>query len=134
MLLAYEVEGHDTYWEVYTSEGQNYVRTIETEDMGDWLAEMRNDPVVQGDVKLFPQEPYQVMYALHIELDKFFGNETYPLDDCPAIHDPMAPLDEFYCEGCKAFAGWAKKKTAGDYFGNPLLWNPMTSGEMLTNV
>lgn len=121
MLLAYQVDGHGFYWEIYTNNTHTYVATVEDEDMGDWIAQHRKDGAVD-EIILFPQEPYQVMMSLHIELDKFFGNETYPLDDCPAIHDPMTPLDEFYCEGCKAFVKWTEGKTYGDLYNNEKLW------------
>ena len=122
-LLAYEVDaGHSPfYWEIYTAGEMTYVDTIEAEDFGDWIAKMRKDPVVQGDVKLFPQEPYQIQQSIHIELDKFFGQPDDYLDDCDAIHNPLLPLDPF-CPGCKAFKDWTVGRFAGDFFNNPRLW------------
>ena len=60
------------------------------------------------------------MTAIHIELDKFFGQPDDHLDDCDAIQDPSLPLDPF-CPGCKTFGAWTVDKFAGDYFSNPLL-------------
>jgi hypothetical protein len=121
MLLAYQVDGHGFYWEIYTEDTKTYLFTVEDDEMGDWLAQHRKE-FPNEDVMIFSQEPYQIMFSLHIELDKFFGNETYPLEDCEAIHDPMTPLDEFFCEGCKAFVKWTEGKTAGDFYNNPRLW------------
>ena len=121
MLLAYQIDGHGFYWEVFSQDTKTYLFTVEDDDFGDWLSQHRKEHPNE-DVMVFPQEPYQLMQALHIELDKFFGNETYPLDDCEAIHDPQTPLDEFYCEGCKAFAKWTEGKTAGDLYNNARLW------------
>ncbi len=117
MLLAYEVDAmtNDTYWEIYTNNTHTYIATIEAEDFGDWIAQHRNDWGEVEDVILFPQEPYQVMTAIHIELDKFFGQPDDHLDDCGSIHDPMNELD-YFCEGCKAFIKWTDGKTYSDYF------------------
>ena len=120
MLLAYQVDGHGFYWEIYTNENRTYIAAVDDDDMGDWIAQHRAEK--GEDIILFPQEPYQLMFSLHIELDKFFGNETYPLEDCESIHDPQTPLDEFYCEGCKAFTKWTEDKTYGDLYNNPRLW------------
>ena len=115
MLLAYEVDAmtNDTYWEIYTNNTHTYIATVEAEDFGDYLAQHRAE--MGEDIILFPQEPYQVMFAIHIELDKFFGQPDDHLDDCGSIHDPMNELD-YFCEGCKAFIKWTDGKTYSDYF------------------
>ena len=66
-LHAYEVDGHDTYWEIYTPEGKYYA-TVETEDFGDFIAKTLDKGY--EDVIVMSQEAYQAMYAIHIELDK----------------------------------------------------------------
>ena len=114
MLLAYQVDGHGFYWEIYTNKTHTYIATVEDDDMGDWIAQHRNDGAVD-DIILFPQEPYQTMFDLHIELDKWFGQPDHHLDDCGSIHDPMTELD-YFCEGCKAFTKWTEGKTYGDYY------------------
>jgi hypothetical protein len=86
--------------------------------MGDLIAK---ETAKGNEVIIFSQEPYQVMFALHIELDKFFGNETYPLEDCDAIHDPTEPFD-YWCEGCKAYQKFTENKFYGDFYNNPSLW------------
>ena len=77
MLLAYEVDamGPDTYWEIYTNNTHTYIATVESEDFGDWIAQHRAEKF--EEIILFPQEPYQVMTDLHIELDKWFGRDDY---------------------------------------------------------
>ena len=117
-LLAYEVDGHDNYWEIYTPAG-GYYATVETEDFGDFIAKTLDKGY--EDVVVMSQEPYQAMYAIHIELDKFFGQPGDYLDDCEAIHDPTRDYEHF-CEGCKAYKNWTKGKTYGDYYNNPRLW------------
>ncbi len=115
--LAVEVDAgfEPFYWEIYSQSDMAYIATVEAEDFGDYLANNKEfEFVVQ------PQEPFQVMTAIHIELDKFFGQPDDHLDDCDAIQDPSLPLDPF-CEGCKSFKNWTVGKLAGDYFGNPLL-------------
>ena len=114
MLYAYQVDGHGFYWEIYTANTQTYIATVENDEMGDWIAQHRKEK--SEDVILFPQEQYQLMFDLHIELDKWFGQPDRHLDDCESIHDPKIELDEFYCEGCKAFAKWSEGKTPGDYW------------------
>ena len=124
-LHAYEVDGHDTYWEIYTPAG-GYYATVETEDFGDFIAKTLDKGY--EDVIVMSQEPYQAIYGIHIELDKFFGQPGDFLDDCQVIHDPTLPLDPF-CPGCKSFTDWTTGKTYGDYYNNPLLWK-----KVLTNV
>jgi hypothetical protein len=115
MLLAYEVDamGPDTYWEIYTHPTQTYIATVESEDFGDYLAQHRAEKF--EEIILFPQEPYQVMTDIHIELDKWWGQPDDHLDDCNSIHDPTTELGHF-CQGCKAFAKWTEGKTYGDYY------------------
>ena len=113
MLLAYQVDGMGFYWEIYTNNTHTYIATVEDDDMGDWISQHRKEK--SEDVILFSQEPYQTMFDLHIELDKWFGQPDDHLDDCAAIHDPMTELDHF-CEGCKAFTKWTEGKTYGDYY------------------
>ena len=117
-FLAVEVDaGHEPYyWEVYDESDMSYIATVEAEDFGDYLANNK-----EYDFTLHRQEPYQLQYALHIELDKFFGQPDDHLDDCEVLNDPTAPLSPF-CVGCKAFTEFTKNKVYGDYFGNPLLW------------
>ena len=117
-LLAYEVDGHDTYWEIYTPE-MSYFATVETDDFGDFVTRMLDRGY--EDILIYSQEAYQAMYAIHIELDKFFGQPGDYLDDCEVIHDPTQEYD-YFCEGCKAFQSFAKGKTYGDYYNNPSLW------------
>ena len=114
MLLAYQVDGNGFYWEIYTNNTHTYVATVENDDMGDWIAQHRKDGAVD-DIILFPQEPYQVMTDIHIELDKWWGQPDDHLDDCNSIHDPMTDLD-YFCQGCKQFAKWTEGKTYGDYY------------------
>ena len=115
MLLAYEVDamGPDTYWEIYTTITRTYIATVESEDFGDYLAQHRAEKF--EDIILFPQEPYQVMTDIHIELDKWWGQPDDHLDDCNSIHDPTTELHHF-CQGCKAFTKWTEGKTYGDYY------------------
>ena len=115
MLLAYEVDAmtNDTYWEIYTNNTHTYIATVEAEDFGDYLAQHRAEK--GEDIILFPQEPYQVMTDLHIELDKWFGRDDYHLDECGSMFDPMTELD-YFCEGCTAFQKWTAGKTYSDYF------------------
>ena len=118
MLLAYEVDamGPDTYWEIYTNNTHTYLATVDAVDFGDWIAQHRKDGErLRDEIILFPQEPYQVMTDLHIELDKWFGRDDYHLDDCGSIFDPMTDLD-YFCEGCTAFQKWTEGKTYSDYF------------------
>ena len=117
-FLAVEVDcGHAPfYWEIYDESDLSYIATVEADDFGDYLANNK-----EYDFTLQTQEPYQTMYAIHAELDKFFGQPGDYLDDCDSIHNPREALDPF-CEGCKAFTKFTKSKTYGDYFGNPLLW------------
>ncbi len=119
-FLAVEVDpGHEPYyWEIYDESDMSYIDTVEVEDFGDYLANNKDE----YDFTLHRQEPYQLQYALHIELDKFFGQPDDHLDDCAVLYDPTAPLDHF-CEGCKAYKTFTQNKVYGDYFGNPLLWN-----------
>ena len=95
-LLAYEVDAmtNDTYWEIYTQNTKTYLFTVDADDFGDYIAQNKDK-----DIVAFPQEPYQVMYSLHIELDKWFGQPDNHLDDCESIFDPQTPLDDFYCQG-----------------------------------
>ena len=118
-LLAYEVEGHGNYWEIYFPSG-TYYATVETEDFGDLISTMLDRGY--EDIIVMPQEPYQALAAIHIELDKFFGQPGDYLDDCEVIHNPTLALHPM-CPGCKAFADWTKGKTYGDFYNNPLLWN-----------
>ncbi len=118
-LNAYEVEGHGNYWEIYFPSG-TYYATVETEDFGDFISTMLDRGC--EDITVMSQEPYQVMTALHIELDKFFGQPGDYLDDCEVIQNPKLALHPM-CPGCKAFADWTKGKTYGDFYNNPLLWN-----------
>ena len=113
MLLAYQVDGGMFYWEIYTNNTHTYIATVEDEDMGDWIAQHRKEK--GEDVILFPQEPYQAMYDIHIELDKWWGQPDDHLDDCDSIHDPMNELD-YFCQGCKAFQKYAEGKYYGDYW------------------
>ena len=115
MLLAYEVDamGPDTYWEIYTNNTRTYIATVDSEDFGDYLAQHRAEK--GEDIILFPQEPYQVMTDIHIELDKWWGQPDDHLDDCNSIHDPMTELD-YFCQGCKQFQKWTEGKTYGDYY------------------
>lgn len=121
-FLAVEVDpGHEPYyWEIYDESDMSYIATVEADDFGDYLANNK-----EYDFTLHTQEPYQLQYALHVELDKFFGQPDDHLDDCAVLYDPTAPLDHF-CEGCKAYKTFTKSKTYGDYFGNPLLWKEPT--------
>jgi hypothetical protein len=114
MLLAYQVDGNGFYWEIYTNATHTYIATVENDDFGDWLAQHRKEKDLE-DVKIFPQEPYQVMTDIHIELDKWWGQPDDHLDDCDAIHDPMTELD-YFCQGCKSFQKWTEGKTYGDYY------------------
>ena len=117
-LHAYEVDGHDTYWEVYTPEGTSYA-TVETEDFGDFI----QSRLERGyeDITVMSQEAYQAMYAIHIELDKFWGQPGDYLDDCEVVHNPTLAYHPM-CPGCKAYQEWAEGKTYGDFYNNPRLW------------
>lgn len=112
-FLAYECDAGtlDTYWEIYTDNTKTYLFTIEADDFGDFLARYKDK-----DVIVFPQEPYQVMFSLHIELDKWFGQPDRHLDDCESIFDPQKPLDDFWCQGCSSFLKWTDGKFPGDYY------------------
>ena len=114
-VLCYEVDamGGDTYWELYTKFTNNYIATVDSENFGDFIELARS--VGEDELILFPQEPYQVMTDIHIELDKLFGQPDDHLDDCNSIYDPMTDLD-YFCEGCKQFQKWTEGKTYGDYF------------------
>ena len=120
--LAVEVDpGHTPYyWEVYDKSDMAYIATVEADDFGDYLANNK-----EFNFTLHTQEPYQLQYALHVELDKFFGQPDDHLDDCEVLYDPTAPFD-YFCEGCKAYQKFTETKTYGDYFGNPLLWKEPT--------
>ena len=120
--LAVEVDpGHTPYyWEVYDRSDMAYIATVEADDFGDYLANNK-----EFNFTLHTQEPYQLQYALHVELDKFFGQPDDHLDDCEVLYDPTAPFD-YFCEGCKAYQKFTETKTYGDYFGNPLLWKEPT--------
>ena len=115
IVLAYEVDamGGDTYWELYTNNTRTYIATVDSENFGDFLDLARS--VGEDEIILFPQEPYQVMVDLHLELEKWFGQPDDHLDDCGSIYDPMTELD-YFCEGCKAFQKWTEGKTYSDYF------------------
>lgn len=118
-IQAVEVDcGHDPfYWELYDPTDGSYLGTVESEDFGDYLANNKDYEFV-----LHQQEPFQAQYAIHMELDKFFGQPGDYLDDCDVLTDPASDLDPF-CPGCKAWKDWSAGKTYGDYFGNPFLWN-----------
>ena len=73
------------------------------------------------DITVMPQEPYQAMYAVHIELDKFWGQPGDRLDDCEVVHNPTLSLHPM-CPGCKSFSDWTTGKTYGDFYNNPRLW------------
>ena len=115
IVLAYEVDamGGDTYWELYTNETRTYIATVDSENFGDFIELAR--AVGEDELILFPQEPYQVMVDIHIELDKLWGQPDDHLDDCKAIWDPKVELDHF-CQGCKQFQKWTEGKTYGDYY------------------
>ena len=115
IVLAYEVDamGGDTYWELYTNVLRTYIATVDSEDFGDFIALVQKEG--KDELILFPQEPYQVMCDLHIELDKWWGQPDDHLDDCGSIYDPMTELD-YFCQGCKAFTKWTEGKTYGDYY------------------
>ena len=115
IVLCYEVDamGGDTYWELYTNNTHTYIATVDSEDFGDFVELARS--VGEDELILFPQEPYQVMVDIHLELDKWFGQPDDHLDDCNSIHDPMTELD-YFCEGCKQFQKWTEGKTYSDYF------------------
>ena len=115
IVLCYEVDamGGDTYWELYTNNTHTYIATVESVDFGDFVELARS--VGEDELILFPQEPYQVMCDIHIELDKWWGQPDDHLDDCNSIHDPMTDLD-YFCQGCKQFQKWTEGKTYGDYF------------------
>ena len=117
-LHAYEIDGHDTYWEIYFPSG-TYYATVETEDFGDFISTMLDRGY--EDIIVMSQEAYQAMYAIHIELDKWWGQPGDHLDDCSVIHNPTLALHPM-CPGCKAFKEWASPKTYGDYYNNPALW------------
>ena len=117
-LHAYEVDGHDTYWEIYTPEGKYYA-TVETEDFGDFI-QSRLEKGYE-DIIVMDQEPYQAMYSIHIELDKFWGQPGDYLDDCEVLHNPTLAYHPM-CPGCKAYQAWATPKTYGDFYNNPRLW------------
>ena len=51
MLLAYQVDGHGFYWEIYTNNTHTYIATVEDDDMGDWIAQHRKEK--SEDVILF---------------------------------------------------------------------------------
>lgn len=115
IVLCYEVDamGGDTYWELYTNTTRTYIATVDSEDFGDFVELARS--VGEDELILFPQEPYQVMCDIHIELDKLWGQPDDHLDDCGSIYDPMNELD-YFCQGCKQFQKWTEGKTYGDYF------------------
>lgn len=118
MLLAYEIDamGGDTYWEIFSATEKTYMRSVDSEDMGDFLDEMRNDPEIQGEVLLFPQPPYQEMYDMHIEMENFWGPRglfDYAIDDCESIFDPQTEYN-FECPGCRGFLGKSEGKTYAD--------------------
>ena len=114
-VLAYEIDamGGDTYWELYTDTLRTYIATVDSENFGDFIELCRS--VGEDELILFPQEPYQVMQDIHIELDKWWGQEGDHLDDCESIWDPSLELDNF-CQGCKGFSRYTLGKTYGDYF------------------
>lgn len=114
-VFAYEVDAMsgDTYWELYTERLNTYIATVESEDFGDLIALFQKEK--KEELVIFPQEPYQVMTDIHIELDRYWGQPDDHLDDCKAIWDPKVELDHF-CQGCKQFQKWTEGKTYGDYY------------------
>ena len=108
-IHLYQIDGGYTYWEAYSDYKNDYLFSLDDEEVGDYI--MLNKNV---DIRVYPQENYQAMYHIHIEMDKWWGNKGYHVDDCPAIHDPRIPFDHL-CEGCAAFEKWATNKTYGDY-------------------
>ena len=115
IVLCYEVDamGGDTYWELYTNITRQYIATVDSEDFGDFVELARS--VGEDELILFPQEPFQVMADIHIELDKWWGQKDDHLDNCGSIWDPMNELD-YFCQGCKQFQKWTEGKTYGDYY------------------
>lgn len=117
MLLAYEIDsmGGDTYWEIYTNNTHTYLATVDSEDMGDYIAQHQRE-MGFDDLILFPQPPYQEMYAIHIDMENFWGPRglyDYAIDDCEVIFDPMTDYN-YECPGCRGFLGKSEGKTYAD--------------------
>lgn len=109
-IHLYQIDGGVTYWEAYSDYTNDYLFSLEDDEVGDYIASTKG----KRDIRVYPQENYQAMYHIHIEMDKWWGRDDYHVDDCPAIHDPRIPFD-YLCEGCAAFEKWATTKTYGDY-------------------
>ena len=108
-IHLYQIDGGITYWEGYSDYTNDYLFSLDDEDVGDYISQNKNI-----DIRVYPQETYNAMYHFHIEMDRFWGNDEYHLDDCPALHDPRLHLD-YLCEGCRIFEDWASKRVYGDY-------------------
>ena len=108
-IHLYQIDGGYTYWECYSDYTNDYLFSLDDEEVGDYISQNKDK-----DIRVYPQENYQAVYHIHIEMDKWWGNSEYHVDDCDVIHDHRLPFD-YLCEGCKMFQDWAKNKTYGDY-------------------
>ena len=111
-IHLYQIDGGYTYWECYSDYTNDYLFSLDDDEVGDYISKNKDK-----DIHVYPQENYQAVYHIHIEMDKWWGSDKYHVDDCDVIHDPRLPFD-YLCEGCKMFQDWAKNKTYGDYFSN----------------
>jgi len=108
-IHLYQIDGGYYYWEAYSDYTNDYLFSLDNDEVGDYIAENKHI-----DIRVYPQESYQAIYHVHLEMDKWWGRDDYHLDDCEAIHNPRLPFD-YLCEGCAAYEKWAKNKTYGDY-------------------
>jgi len=108
-IHLYQIDGGYTYWEAYSDYTNNYLFSLDNDDVGDYIAQNKDK-----DIRVYPQEPYNAMYHFHLEMDKWWGSKDYHVDDCDSLHVPRIPLD-YMCEGCRIFEDWTKNKTYGDY-------------------
>ena len=108
-IHLYQIDGGYTYWEAYSDLTNNYLFSLEDDEVGDYIAQNKDK-----DIRIYAQEPYNAMYHFHLEMDKWWGTKDYHVDDCDALHVPRIPLD-YMCEGCRIFEEWASKRVYGDY-------------------
>ena len=108
-IHLYQIDGGYTYWEAYSDYTNDYLFSLDDDDVGDYIAQNKDK-----DIRIYAQEPYNAMYHFHLEMDKWWGTKDYHVDDCDSLHVPRIPLD-YMCEGCRIFEEWASKRVYGDY-------------------
>ena len=108
-IHLYQIDGGITYWEGYSDLSNDYLFSLDDDEVGDYISQNKDK-----DIRIYGQEPYNAMYHFHLEMDAFWGNDEYHVDDCKSLHDPRLPLDHS-CQGCYIFKDWASKRFYGDY-------------------